>query len=155
MLTAPRVYNAMARDGLFFERVGRLSPRTGAPVVAIVLQGVLATAIACSGRYEQILNYEVSVDFLAFTLAALALYRLRREHRGETGALYLTPGYPYTPALFALVCLGVVASTILADPANSLMAILIMLAGLPVYWYWRRTLASAKARESAIGARPS
>ena len=156
MLTAPRVYNAMARDGLFFERVGRLSPRTGAPVVAIVLQGVLATLIACSGRYEQILNYEVSVDFLAFTLAALALYRLRRQHRGETAALYLTPGYPYTPALFALVCLAVVASTILADPANSLMAILIMLAGLPVYWYWRRTLASAlKARQSAFGARPS
>jgi APA family basic amino acid/polyamine antiporter len=141
MLTAPRVYNAMARDGLFFERVGRLSPRTGAPVVAIVLQGVLAAAIACSGRYEQILNYEVSVDFLAFTLAALALYRLRREHRGEgQGAIYLTPGYPYTPALFALVCLAVVASTILADPANSGMAILIMLTGLPVYWYWRRGL---------------
>jgi len=159
MLTAPRVYNAMARDGLFFERVGRLSPRTGAPVVAIVLQGVLATAIACSGRYEQILNYEVSVDFLAFTLASLALYRLRRERRGESaaaGALYLTPGYPYTPALFALVCLGVVASTILADPANSLMAMVIMLAGLPVYWYWRRTLGKAvKTREGAIGARPS
>jgi len=159
MLTAPRVYNAMARDGLFFERVGRLSPRTGAPVVAIVLQGVLATAIAFSGRYEQILNYEVSVDFLAFTLAALALYRLRREHRGEeirreqrgknTGALYLTPGYPYTPALFALVCLAVVASTILADPANSGMAILIMLAGLPVYWYWRRTGKVRRAKPSS------
>ncbi len=91
-------------------------------------------------------NYEVSVDFLAFTLAALALYRLRRDHRGEghrgegKGAIYLTPGYPYTPALFALVCLAVVASTILADPANSGMAILIMLTGLPVYWYWRRGL---------------
>jgi basic amino acid/polyamine antiporter, APA family len=139
----------MARDGLFFERVGRLSPRTGAPVVAIVLQGVLATAIACSGRYEQILNYEVSVDFLAFTLAALALYRLRREGRGnESGALYLTPGYPLTPALFALVCLAVVASTILADPANSLMAIVIMLAGLPVYWYWRRSLRARTPHET-------
>jgi len=139
MLTAPRVYNAMARDGLFFERVGWLSPRTGAPVVAIILQGVLATAIACSGRYEQILNYEVSVDFLAFTLTALALFRFRRENRGaEAGIVFLTPGHPYTTVLFALVCLAVVASTILADPANSLMAILIMLAGLPVYWYWRR-----------------
>jgi basic amino acid/polyamine antiporter, APA family len=149
MLTAPRVYNAMARDGLFFERVGRLSPRTGAPVVAIVLQGVLATTIACSGRYEQILNYEVSVDFLAFSLAALALYRLRREGRGnKSGALYLTPGYPFTPALFALVCLAVVASTILADPGNSLMAIVIMLAGLPVYWYWRRSLRARTPHET-------
>src|SRR5580698_3950533 len=64
MLTAPRVYNAMARDGLFFQTVGRLSSRTGAPVVAIVLQGLAATLIAWTGKYEQILNYEVSVDFI-------------------------------------------------------------------------------------------
>ncbi len=70
ILTAPRVYYAMARDGLFFARVGWLSPRTGAPVVAIVLQGVFATVIALSGRYEQILNYVVSVDFISFGLTA-------------------------------------------------------------------------------------
>jgi len=138
MLTAPRVYNAMARDGLFFERVGRLAPRTGAPVTAIALQGILAAGIACSGRYEQILNYEVSVDFIAFTLAALSLFRLRRWNRGgASGAVYLTPGYPYTPALFALVCIGVVVSTLLADPLHSAGAFVITLAGLPVYWYWR------------------
>src|SRR5581483_3073129 len=73
MLTAPRVYYAMARDGLFFQGVGWLSPRTGAPVVAIALQGVLATVIAISGRYEQILNYVVSVDFISFGLTAAAL----------------------------------------------------------------------------------
>ena len=78
MLTAPRVYNAMARDGLFFERVGRLSPRTGAPVTAIVLQGIAATAIAFSGKYEQILNYEVSVDFISFALTGGALFVFRR-----------------------------------------------------------------------------
>ena len=85
MLTAPRVYNAMARDGLFFESVGRLSPRTGAPVIAIVLQGIAATVIAFSGRYEQILNYEVSVDFIAFALAAGALFLFRRQDRGDRG----------------------------------------------------------------------
>ena len=86
MLTAPRVYNAMARDGLFFAWVGWLSPRTGAPVVAILLQGVAATAIACSGKYEQILNYEVSVDFIAFALTAAALFHFRRrDTRGGAG----------------------------------------------------------------------
>jgi APA family basic amino acid/polyamine antiporter len=94
MLTAPRVYNAMARDGLFFESVGRLSARTGAPVTAIVLQGIAATAIAFSGKYEQILNYEVSVDFIAFALAAGALFLFRRQNRGD-GRIYRAPGHPY------------------------------------------------------------
>ncbi len=139
MLTAPRVYNAMARDGLFFQRVGWLSPRTGAPVVAILLQGVAATAIACSGKYEQILNYEVSVDFIAFALTAAALFRFRRrDGAAPPGGIYRAPGHPYTTALFVLVSVGIVASTIGAYPANSAIALAIMLAGVPVYWYWSR-----------------
>src|SRR5207244_13012021 len=69
MLTAPRVYNAMARDGLFFESVGRLNARTGAPVTAIVLQGAASTIIACSAGYDQILNYLASAAFISFGLS--------------------------------------------------------------------------------------
>ena len=139
MLTAPRVYHAMAADGLFFRQVGRLSPRTGAPVAAIALQGVAATAIACSGKYEQILNFEVSVDFIAFSLTAAALFLFRRQKRAPPeGEIYLAPGHPYTTALFVLVSMGVVASTVVTYPENSGVAFLIMLAGVPVYWYWRR-----------------
>ena len=69
----------MARDGLFFESVGKLSVRTGAPVVAIVLQGIAATLIALSGRYEQILNYVVSIDFISFALTAASLFVFRRR----------------------------------------------------------------------------
>jgi APA family basic amino acid/polyamine antiporter len=137
MLTAPRVYNAMARDGLFFEGVGRLSARTGAPVTAIVLQGVAATMIAFSGKYEQILNYEVSVDFIAFTLTAAALFLFRRQHRGGE-QVYRAPGHPVTTALFVLACVAIVASTVITDPLNSARGWGIMLTGLPVYWYWRR-----------------
>jgi APA family basic amino acid/polyamine antiporter len=139
MLTAPRVYNAMACDGLFFRSVGWLSPRTGAPVVAIVLQGVAATAIACSGKYEQILNYEVSVDFIAFALAASSLFLFRRNDRGASdGQIFRSPGHPYTTALFVLACVGIVVSTVVTFPANSAIAFLIMLAGVPVYLYWSR-----------------
>jgi APA family basic amino acid/polyamine antiporter len=137
MLTAPRVYNAMARDGLFFESVGRLSPRTGAPVTAIVLQGIAATAIAFSGKYEQILNYEVSVDFISFSLAAGALFLFRRQGRGS-GRIYRAPGHPYTTALFVAACVGIVASTVITDPLNSARGWGIMLTGVPVYWYWNR-----------------
>jgi len=143
MLTAPRVYNAMARDGLFFRNVGQLSKRTGAPVVAIVLQGLAATAIAWTGKYEQILNYEVSVDFISFSLAAASLFLFRRQDRrpdrdSAEGTIYLAPGHPYTTAVFVLTCVGIVASTIATYPENSGIGIGIMLTGIPVYWYWSR-----------------
>jgi basic amino acid/polyamine antiporter, APA family len=135
ILTAPRVYNAMAQDGLFFKSVGWISPRTGAPVVAIVLQGVFATLIALSGRYEQILNYVVSVDFILFALIAASLFVFRA--RG-TASTYLTPGHPYSTGIFVLGCAGIVCSTIIAAPENSAIGLAILLAGIPVYLYWDR-----------------
>ena len=129
MLTTPRVYQTMARDGLFFQSVGRIWRRTGAPAIAIALQGVAATAIAYSGRYEQILNFEVSVDFIAFALTAAALFRLP----GQTSL-----GHPYTTLIFVICCLGIVASTVVTDPRNSGIAFAIMLAGVPAWHLWRR-----------------
>ncbi|HZD08562.1 MAG TPA: APC family permease, partial [Candidatus Limnocylindrales bacterium] len=95
-LTAPRVYYAMARDGLFFESVGKLSRRSGAPVVAIVLQGVAATIIACSGKYGEILNFEVTVDFIFFGMTAASLFILRRHQTGSNAGIYRAPGHPFT-----------------------------------------------------------
>jgi APA family basic amino acid/polyamine antiporter len=139
ILTAPRVYYAMARDGLFFKSVGWLSPRTGVPVVAIVLQGVTATVIALSGRYEQILNYVVSVDFVSFGLTAASLFVFRRKMANSSEKLYLTPGHPYTTALFVFACAAIVVTTISTFPANSVLGLIILLAGIPVYLYWRRS----------------
>lgn len=136
ILTAPRVYYAMARDGLFFKSVGWLSPRTGVPVVAIVLQGVTATVIALSGRYEHILNYVVSVDFISFGLTAASLFVFRRRSSGE--ADYRAPGHPYTTALFVLACAAIVVSTVATSPANSAVGLMILLAGIPIYWCWSR-----------------
>src|SRR5918911_3365193 len=79
MLTAPRVYFAMAEDGLFFRAVGTVNESTRAPVVSIALQGALAAVIAASGRYDQILNYVVSVDFIWFGLTALTLFVFRKR----------------------------------------------------------------------------
>ena len=145
ILTAPRVYYAMARDGLFFKSVGWLSPKTGAPVLAIILQGIAATVIALSGRYEQILNYVVSIDFISFALTAASLFVFR--HRDKSPAAdesspgdltYRVPGHPYTTALFVLSCAGIVLSTIITYPTNSVFGFVILLAGIPVYLYWSR-----------------
>jgi basic amino acid/polyamine antiporter, APA family len=138
ILTAPRVYYAMARDGLFFKSVGWLSPKARVPVVAIILQGVAATVIALSGRYEEILNYVISVDFISFGLTAASLFVFRRRNSTSSPGLYLTPGHPYTTGLFVLACAAIVSTTIATFPANSAFGLLILLAGIPVYLYWSR-----------------
>jgi len=138
MLTAPRVYYAMARDGVFFASVGKLSPRSHAPVVAIILQGVAAIVIACSGTYGEILNFEVTVDFIFFAMASSSLFILRSRRVGSDTVTYHVPGHPFTTVLFVLSCIGIVGSAIVASPPNSAIALGIMLAGLPVYCYWRK-----------------
>ena len=140
MLTAPRVYFAMAKDGLFFRSVARTSARTSAPVVAIALQGALAAVIAASGKYEQILNYVVSVDFIWFGLTALALFVFRRrtrEREDEPVGGFRVPGHPLTTALFATACALIVAATIYKYPLNSAVGLLIVATGVPVYFLWR------------------
>jgi APA family basic amino acid/polyamine antiporter len=138
MLTAPRVYYAMARDGLFFRSVGKLSSGTRAPIMAIVLQGVAATIIACSGKYGEILNFEITVDFIFFGMTAASLFVLRSRQVGATTAVYRTPGHPFTTILFVLSCAGIVGSAIVAAPGNSAIALCIMLSALPVYYWWSR-----------------
>lgn len=141
VLTAPRVYFAMAEDGVFFRSVASVNARTRVPVVAIVLQSVWTAVVALSGRYEQILNYVVSMDFLFFGLTASCLFVFRRrELTGEakTSVGYRVPGHPVTTAVFILISWLVVANTIYKYPANSLLGILIMLLGLPVYAFWSR-----------------
>src|SRR5438094_3929750 len=138
MLTAPRVYYAMARDGLFFQSVGKLSRGSRAPVVAIILQGMAATIIACSGTYGEILNFEITVDFIFFGMTAASLFVLRRRQIGSDTAIYRAPGHPFTTIVFVLSCAGIVGSAIVASPANGAIALCIMLAALPVYYYWSR-----------------
>jgi APA family basic amino acid/polyamine antiporter len=135
VLTAPRVYFAMARDGLFFQSVSKVTRHTHVPAVAIVLQSAWTIVVALSGRYEQILNYVVSMDFLFFGLTGASLFIFRRrERKAENG--YRVPGHPLTTAVFVLVCWVVVINTIYKYPRNSLLGVAILLLGLPVYAFW-------------------
>ena len=136
MLTAPRVYYAMAEDKLFFRAVGQLHSRTRVPVLAIVLQGLAAIAIALSGTYEQILNYVVSVDFIFFGLTGVALFVFRRRNLPAAG--FRTPLHPVTTGVFVLACWLVVIGTFMKSPANSAIGLVILAAGVPAWWWWAR-----------------
>jgi APA family basic amino acid/polyamine antiporter len=163
MLTAPRVYFAMAEDGLFFRSVGRLHPKTQVPILAIIIQGVLAIAIAVSAGYERILNYVVSVDFIFFGATALCVFVFRRRGAvarpsgracgdaisvdvlpdgratapGRISRITSVPGHPVTTAVFISVCWLVVINTVYRYPQNTLIGVVILLAGIPAFFFWR------------------
>jgi len=132
MLTAPRIYYAMARDGVFFSGIGKLYERTQAPAAAILLQGVLAAVIAVSGAYDQILNYVVSIDFIFFGLTGAALFRITK------------PDHPFMTVFFVAACWITVLATILKSPGTSFIGLGILGAGVPVYFLW-----TAKTRRAA------
>ena len=137
MLTAPRVYFAMAEDGLFFRRVAQVSPRTQVPVIAIVVQGFAAAVIAISGTFGQILSYVVSVDFIFFGLTGAALFVFRRRDPDQAVA-FRAPLHPLTTILYVAACALVVVATVWNNPINSLIGYGILLAGVPAFLYWRR-----------------
>jgi len=136
ILTAPRVYFAMAEDGAFFRRVAWVHPATHVPVVAIALQSIWTMVIMLTGRYEQILNYVVSMDWVFFGLSASCLFVFRGRHTGEAEALM--PGHPWTTAIFCIICIFVVINTVIRYPANTLIGVGILLSGIPIFFLWRR-----------------
>lgn len=134
MLTAPRVYFAMANDGLFFRAVGRVHPRTHAPVVAIILQGGWAIVIALSGTYAQVVNYVVAMDSIFFGLTAVCLFVLRRRNPPPSSRV---PGHPWTTLFFIAAEWLVVVSTFAHDPRRAFIGLGFALLGLPVYFFCR------------------
>jgi APA family basic amino acid/polyamine antiporter len=151
MLTAPRVYYAMARDGVFFQRVGTLSERTRAPVIAIVLQGIWASVIAVVGLYEQVLNYVVALDAVFFGLTGAALLVFRRRDPAVVKGLRM-PGHPVTTVVFVAAFWILAASTIVQFPKDAGMGVVILLIGVPVYLFWKRAGQPVSSRAPSSGA---
>jgi APA family basic amino acid/polyamine antiporter len=148
ILVSPRVYRAMAADGSFLPQLARIHPRYRTPHAAIVFQCAWAVLLTLSGSYGQLLDWVVFGDWIFFGLAVAALFVYRRreaEDRGRAGAAgaagagrYRALGYPVTPALFVLAAAYVVVSSVLANPRNALYGTLLLLAGVPVFLFWRR-----------------
>ncbi len=136
VLTAPRVYFAMAEDGVFFRQLAWVSPTTRVPVIAITLQSIWTVVILLSGKYEQILNYVTAMDYCFFTATASCLFVLRARS-GEQPAFRM-PGHPWTTAFFCVVCAAVVLNAFYRFPGNTLIGLAILLAGIPVYYIWTR-----------------
>jgi APA family basic amino acid/polyamine antiporter len=135
VLAGPRVYYAMAEDGLLFQWMGAVHPRFRTPHLAIVAQGLWSSVLVLTGTYGTIVSRVIYTEWIFFAALALGTVALRRQ-RGYAPA-FRAWGFPLAPALFALICFAMVVNQIVSDPFNALSGLGLVVAGLPVYSLWR------------------
>jgi APA family basic amino acid/polyamine antiporter len=136
VLAGPRVYFAMARDGLVFRRMAATHPVFRTPHVAIVLQGVWASVLVLTGSYRVLFTRVVYTEWLFFGLMAVGLFVLRRRTGVERR--YSVWGYPVVPAVFAAAAFAITVNQVVAEPWESATGLGLVLSGVPVYWIVRR-----------------
>lgn len=157
ILVSPRVYQAMARDGLFFPGLARLHPRYRTPSAAIVFQGAWAVVLTLTGRYGELLDYVVFGDWIFFAAVASTLFvfrRRERQGRESSPPRFRMPGFPLLPLGFLLAALYVVVGSVTSNPANALKGTALILLGVPVFLFWQRNgrSRSKRARNGRQGA---
>lgn len=150
MLTAPRMYFAMARDGVFFGRLATVHPRFGTPAFAIVALAIWSAVLAASGTFEQLLTYVVFAGWIFYGLGAMAVFVFRRTE-ATAHRPFRTPGYPVTPLLFVISAVMLVLNTIITQPMRGAIGIGAVLLGTPAFYAWRaRSRRSVADQPSAI-----
>ncbi|MBI3952294.1 MAG: amino acid permease [Acidobacteria bacterium] len=149
ILAGARVYYAMARDGLFFKGVGQLSER-GVPAAGLILQAVWASLLTLSGTYGDLLDYVIFAALLFYVLTVIGIFILRRQRPGAERP-YKAFGYPIVPALYVVVATLIMIDLLIYKPKFTWPGLLIVLAGLPVYFLWRRKGVPAVALEAEAG----
>jgi APA family basic amino acid/polyamine antiporter len=135
VITGPRIYYAMARDGVFLESLADVDPESGTPNRAILLQSLWAGALVVFGTYGSLLNYIIIVSWVFFGLTAAGVFVLRRK-RPNMERPYEVWGYPWVPAIFVLLAGAFVVNSLVTITGDSLRGLLLVGAGLPLYWYW-------------------
>ena len=136
-LTSPRVYYAMAADGLFFRRLAEVHPRFKTPAFAIIAGAVWAAVLAVTGTFQQLLTYVVFIGWIFYALAAASVFVYRRR-QPDAVRPYRVPFYPLTPILFIASAAAIVLNTIVTQPGLAAIGFGIVLIGAPAYFIWRR-----------------
>lgn len=142
VITAPRVYYAMARDGIFFSRLAEVHPRYGTPAVAIISSCLIAMVLAATGTFDQLLTYVVFVGWIFYAMGAAAVIALRSK-RPDAPRPFRVPGYPVTPVLFVVAAAAIVGNTIWSQPGRAVIGLGMVFLGAPAYVLWTRRRAGA------------
>jgi APA family basic amino acid/polyamine antiporter len=146
MLTAPRVYYAMARDGLFFEKLAQVHPRLQTPMFAIIAGAVWSAILAVTGTFDQLLTYVVFVGWIFYSLAAASVL-VYRKRDPKAVRPYRVPGYPVTPLLFIIAAAALVLNTIFTQPTRAAIGLGMVMLGAPAYIIWNSKRSKYKSVE--------
>jgi len=138
ILSGARVPYAMAADGRFFGALGRVHPEHRTPSVSILVLSLWSALLVFSGRYEQLFTYVIFASWILYGMTAASVLVLRKK-RPELSRPYRTIGFPLVPVLFVIGACGVVFSTLVDSPRESLLGLALILGGLPFYFHWRRS----------------
>jgi APA family basic amino acid/polyamine antiporter len=141
ILGGPRVYLAMAEDGLAFRWFGAIHSRYRTPFVAILAQALWSSVLVATGTYRGLFTRVVYTEWLFFAVMTIGIFRLRR--RSDYSPVYRVWGYPLIPALFVVACAAIVCNQIFAEPRESAIGFLFVVSGLPVYYLWARKRGAA------------
>jgi APA family basic amino acid/polyamine antiporter len=136
MLTAPRAFFAMARDGVFFRRLAEVHPRYGTPAFAILASSLWAMLLAATGTFEGLLTYVVFTGWIFYALGALSIFTYRRR-RPDAERPFRVPGYPWTPIVFVASAAAIVLNTLFTQPGRVALGLGIVLLGTPAYYLWK------------------
>jgi len=134
ILSGPRVYYAMAQDGIFPRGFASINERYRTPVFALIVQGVWAAGLAASGTYQQLFTYVIFTAWIFYGLAVGAVLVLRRT-RPNLERPYRVPGYPWICLLFCMAAASLVVNSVITQPKNSLIGIAVVASGLPLYFF--------------------
>jgi amino acid transporter len=137
VLGGPRVYYAMAREGLFFRQVAHVSPKYHVPTVSIILNGAWAAFLTAVGSFERLFSYVIFVAWIFYALGAIAVIVLRRT-QPDIPRPYKAWGYPWVPVIFCAIGGLIVLNTVVNDFKNSFWGLLVVLTGVPAYLFWTR-----------------
>jgi len=136
-MTTARVYFAMAKDRLFFESMGTVHPRYRTPTRSIVVQCVWACILTLTGTFDQLFTYVIFAGWIFYGLGAAGIFVLRRKFP-RPGRPYRVPGYPVVPLLFVIVATWFVVNTLITNPADSMVGLVLLALGLPFFLYWKK-----------------
>ena len=144
IMTAPRVYYAMAKDGLFFRKAGELNKK-GVPGYAIIVQGIWAILLCLSGTYGNLLDYVIFAVLIFFTLTILAIFILRVK-QPDIPRPYKAFGYPVVPSIYILVTVTIMVILLIYKPDYTFPGLGIVILGIPVFYLWRKFNKNPKSK---------